>query len=83
MICQNPHCGVEFHDPHHVKRKFCSLECHNANRRKVDIPKLTRLVSSGETKAQIAREFGVHYKTVQRWVDEYDLQRAWLEQRYA
>jgi predicted nucleic acid-binding Zn ribbon protein len=75
-------CGILFR-PFCAGRKFCSQNCADERKRRVDIAQLSKLVFSGETKAAIARQLGVSYATVRRNVSEYGLQAAWREQRYA
>ena len=80
LVCEN--CRCEF-DAWRARQKFCSHECHDCSRTLVDAAKLESLVSSGETKAEIARQLGVSYMTVRRSVAAYGFERIWREQRYA
>lgn len=80
MIC--PQCNCEF-EPWRSRQKFCSHGCHDESRKKVNVGRLQQLVSTGETKAQIARQLGVSYMTVRRWIADYGFEQAWREQRYA
>jgi hypothetical protein len=75
-------CGIWFR-PFCAGRKYCSPNCADEKRRRVNIGELTRLVFTGATKAAIARQLGVSYATIGRNVAEYGLQAAWREQRYA
>jgi hypothetical protein len=82
MICAHAPCGCEF-VPWRAKQKFCSHNCHDESRKRVDLERLTRLAFSGMPKAAIAREMGVSWITVRRWIATYGLERMWREQRYA
>jgi hypothetical protein len=82
MICQNIKCGCEY-SPWRARQKFCSQNCADEMKRRIDIAELTRLVFAGETKAGIARELGVNYITVRRAIRDFGLEGAWREQRYA
>jgi hypothetical protein len=80
VICQK--CSCEF-DPWRARQKYCSHNCHDESMRRVDVNRLREMVFSGETKAEMARQFGVSYATIRRNVAEYGLQGTWREQRYA
>lgn len=80
MICAQ--CGCDFKE-WRARQRFCSHGCHDESRKKVNVGRLQQLVSTGETKAEIARQLGVSYMTVRRWVSQYGLERDWREQRYA
>ena len=71
------------YQPWRERQKFCSHNCADESRRKTDINRLCQLAYSGATKAEMAREFGVGYSTVRRWITEYGLETTWREQRYA
>lgn len=80
MRCQQ--CGVDF-DAWRSRQRFCSQGCYDVSRTIVDVAKLAQMVTRGETKAEIARQFGVSYITARRWVATYGFEQAWREQRYA
>ena len=82
MICQFQPCGIEF-APTRTRKKFCSPNCRDESRKKVDVEKLCHMVRSGETKVEMARQFGVSYATVRRCIAEYGLQTTWRENRFA
>jgi len=80
LICSQCNCDFK---PWRLRQKFCSHGCHDESRKKVNVRQLQQLAAAGETKAEIARQLGVSYMTVRRWISQYGLEQAWREQRYA
>jgi transposase len=82
MICQNTKCGCTY-TPWRKRQKFCSQNCADELKRRIDIAQLKKLVFTGETKAAIARHLGVSLNTVRRAIRDFGLEGSWHEQRYA